>query len=458
MVLAMATVAFGQFNPKPVYPLDEPVSMDVRSDWYGWGTSQYYTIYDPDDIYIVRLNSFGTLTAGSQITKVKFYWKATYNDDNNLEQNSDPDFNIKIYTGGNINWVSPVALVDDISTAGRNTFEASDMGTVAYTQAYSCTEEGWQEVMLTTPYTITGNEGEIWVGIECGGTTTGLINCQATPGTEWGDYLYRYETENNGEVLAIPLYYYDNAHTQITTARYCLLAYVDDGQGYRPKSDWYAEMYSPDDEATYPDETHWVMADQNTDSLYFYGGAFNMGVDSSYGFYTLDVYIDDAEPLYFVQDDSVDVEAKWYGPNYGLRWGPITLCGREDLEEFGYNLGVTPLELCFSITYHTDPAYNGYDPDLSNNSWCATYSETEGVAEQTNTLSVSPNPASTTITVENAAGSQIFVYNIAGQEVMSVENAEANETLNVSNLNAGLYIVRVVNGNEVSTAKVSIVR
>ena len=41
---------------------------------------------------------------------------------------------------------------------------------------------------------------------------------------------------------------------------------------------------------------------------------------------------------------------------------------------------------------------------------------------------------------------------------MSVKNAEANETLNVSNLNAGLYIVRVVIGNEVSTAKVSIVR
>ena len=75
-----------------------------------------------------------------------------------------------------------------------------------------------------------------------------------------------------------------------------------------------------------------------------------------------------------------------------------------------------------------------------------------------NTLNVTPNPASTTLTVENAAGAQIFAYNIAGQEVMSLTSSKANETLNVSNLNAGLYIVRVVNGNEVSTAKVSIVR
>ena len=75
-----------------------------------------------------------------------------------------------------------------------------------------------------------------------------------------------------------------------------------------------------------------------------------------------------------------------------------------------------------------------------------------------NTLNVTPNPASTTLTVENAAGAQIFVYNISGQEVMAITSSKANETLNVSNLNAGLYIVRVVNGNEVSTAKVSIVR
>ena len=73
-------------------------------------------------------------------------------------------------------------------------------------------------------------------------------------------------------------------------------------------------------------------------------------------------------------------------------------------------------------------------------------------------MSVSPNPANTFIKVENAAGSRITVYNIAGQEVLSVASAEANETLNVSDLKAGIYIVRVANGNEVSTAKVSIVR
>ena len=41
---------------------------------------------------------------------------------------------------------------------------------------------------------------------------------------------------------------------------------------------------------------------------------------------------------------------------------------------------------------------------------------------------------------------------------MSIENANASATINVANLTEGLYIVRVVNGNEVATSKVNIVR
>lgn len=462
MVLAMTTAVFGQVNQKPVYPLDEPVSLDMRSDWLGWSTSQYYTVYDPDDMYITRLNSFGTLTAGNQITKVKFYWRDTYQDDNNVEQPADPDFTIKIITGGNINWVSPVANVDDISSAGRGTYEASDMGTEVYSQTYSCTEAGWQEVTLTTPYTITGSEGEIWVGILCNGTTTGLINCQATPGTEWGNYLYKYETANNGTLLSIPLYYYDDAHTQITTARYCLLAYLNDGQAYQPKSDWMTEIYDPEDDATYPDEITWLKIDSYTDSLYFFGGSFNMGIDESYGNYYISLYVQDEgvepinlgfddEPL-FENDTTMEV-------NRGYRFGPFAVMGVDEFAEFGLTY---PFEMCFDVRYVSNANYNGVDPDLTNNHYCVTISDqddpTIGINENTTSLAVSPNPATTEINVENAAGAQIRVYNIAGQEVMAIENAEANETLNVRNLNAGLYIIRVTNGNEVSTAKVSIVR
>lgn len=461
VVLAMTTAVFGQVNPRPVYPLDAPVAMEQRSDWVGWSTSQYYTTYDPNDIYITRLNSFdtdGNLAAGNQITKVKFYWRDTYSDDNDVEQPADPDFIIHIYTGGNINWVSPVANVDDIDNAGRGTNDASAMGTSVYSQNYSCTEAGWQEVTLTTPYTITGNEGEIWIGIECQGTTTGLINCEATPGTEWGNAMLRYESASNGTVLTIPLYYYDATRTTITTARYCLLAYVSDGGSYQPKSDWKTEIYDPEDAQQYPDEITWLTLDEFADSLYFYGGTFNMGMDDSYGMYYISLYAQvaggdpvnlgfDEEPLY-----ESDTTMEQY---YGMRIGPVAIMGVDEFAEYGLTY---PFQVCFDVRYVSASSYNGVDPNLDNNHYCITVSNEVGINETTNTLTVSPNPASTEINVENAAGAQIFVYNIAGQEVMSVEKAEANETLNVSNLNAGLYIVRVVNGNEVSTAKVSIVR
>ena len=457
--MALTVVVFGQINQRPVYPLDQPVTMD-RSEWVGQGTSQYYTIFDPDDIYITRLNSYGTLSAGSSIEKVKFYWRDTYNDDNNVEQSSDPNFQIIIYTGGNITWVNPVANVEDIDNAGRHTFDADAMGTQAYVQNYECTAAGWQEVTLTTPYQITGNEGEIWIGIKCGGTTTGLINCNATPGTQWGSGMLRYETQNNGTVLTIPLYYYDAAHTQITTAQYCLLAYVNDGAPYVSKCDWKTEIYDPDDDNTYPDEITYMQIQEWDEWINFYGGFYNMGSDSSYGLELIQLYaqVEGGQPVYFLNEDWTEGEVMGVEQYSGWHIGPANLVTVDSLEYYGLSF---PFQLCLSVTYTSDASYNSIDPDLTNNTYCITVSdqpEPDGIMENTNTLSVTPNPASTTIMVANAAGAQISVYNIAGQEVMSVENAEANETLNVSNLNAGLYIVRVVNGNEVSTAKVSIVR
>lgn len=144
-----------------------------------------------------------------------------------------------------------------------------------------------------------------------------------------------------------------------------------------------------------------------------------------------------------------------YGYILGLKRSaedPDTPCDFENLE-LGW-----PFTLCVNVEFtSTDGAI---ELNENNNTHCVQVINDDivNIPEITNTLTVTPNPASTSINVANAAGSQISVYNIAGQEVMTVANAEANETLNVSNLNAGLYIVRVVNGNEVSTAKVSIVR
>ena len=145
--------------------------------------------------------------------------------------------------------------------------------------------------------------------------------------------------------------------------------------------------------------------------------------------------------------------------NYGWRFGRFGLVGLyegtflDDAEGLSW-----PLQLCLNINPNfTDPS-SYIDPNLDDNTYCITVDYDNGIQPYNNTVNVFPNPASTAITVENVAGAQISVFNIAGQEVLSVEAANANETLNVSALPEGMYIVRVVNGTEVGTSKVSIVR
>ena len=75
-----------------------------------------------------------------------------------------------------------------------------------------------------------------------------------------------------------------------------------------------------------------------------------------------------------------------------------------------------------------------------------------------NGVNVFPNPANNVINVENAAGSQISLFNITGQEVLSIEVANANAALNVADLAEGIYVVRVNNNGKVATSKISIVR
>ncbi len=75
-----------------------------------------------------------------------------------------------------------------------------------------------------------------------------------------------------------------------------------------------------------------------------------------------------------------------------------------------------------------------------------------------NSLKVYPNPATTNIYVENNTGATISIYNLVGEKVMEVTNADKNAVVNVSDLNAGTYIVKVIDNNTVKTAKVNIVK
>jgi len=75
-----------------------------------------------------------------------------------------------------------------------------------------------------------------------------------------------------------------------------------------------------------------------------------------------------------------------------------------------------------------------------------------------NQVSVYPNPANNVLTIENAQGAAVSVFNMLGQELLHTTVKDNMQTLNVSELPEGTYVVRIANGAEVKTQKLNIVR
>lgn len=65
-----------------------------------------------------------------------------------------------------------------------------------------------------------------------------------------------------------------------------------------------------------------------------------------------------------------------------------------------------------------------------------------------------PNPTVGLIKIEGVEGAQVLVYNMVGELVYSNANAVAITTIDMSSLQAGNYMVKVINNNEVSTQKI----
>jgi hypothetical protein len=90
-----------------------------------------------------------------------------------------------------------------------------------------------------------------------------------------------------------------------------------------------------------------------------------------------------------------------------------------------------------AINYFSDFLYYLYIDNFALNT---VTSVEENIAEA---ISVYPNPTSDMVTIANAEGKDIVVINSLGQVVASIENAAANQTINVTNFANGTYFVKV---------------
>lgn len=77
---------------------------------------------------------------------------------------------------------------------------------------------------------------------------------------------------------------------------------------------------------------------------------------------------------------------------------------------------------------------------------------------ENNTLSTSvyPNPSTSLVTIEAPANSAITVYNIDGKVCFSTTTLSAKETINLSSLEAGNYLISIMNNNNTATQKLII--
>ncbi|WP_240673121.1 T9SS type A sorting domain-containing protein [Aequorivita ciconiae] len=68
-------------------------------------------------------------------------------------------------------------------------------------------------------------------------------------------------------------------------------------------------------------------------------------------------------------------------------------------------------------------------------------------------VSIYPNPAQDILNISNAETSNIAIYDMLGRMIISKDNIEMNEQLNISNLSEGAYFVKISKEGNVTTKK-----
>lgn len=111
-------------------------------------------------------------------------------------------------------------------------------------------------------------------------------------------------------------------------------------------------------------------------------------------------------------------------------------------------------ELCYTFEIHAAPGSSTTDPDMSNNQSCITINRGEvAISENVvSEVSIYPNPATSVLNVSAAGYNQVEIINMLGQVVYS-NSISNNAQINVSNLNDGVYFVRLSGANGTTTQK-----
>lgn len=108
--------------------------------------------------------------------------------------------------------------------------------------------------------------------------------------------------------------------------------------------------------------------------------------------------------------------------------------------------------------------YSGTSTPVSQTPFCATYTMTEGGTDiadfdMLNEVKIYPNPVSDRLKIENLdKPTDVRIYNITGQMVYTVSSAIGNVEIDMSDLSAGIYIIKMQNDMNIQTKKIQVVK
>lgn len=215
---------------------NESRGMGNRSrTWVGLSSFDVTVESEPGQKYILCFGA-GEINPGYTIDKVKFYYRDSYG-----STTYDPEFNIKIYTGGNRTWIERNIHTPYTDTENTYTTNSSDMGTLQYTQSFTASGIGYQIVNLSTPFEIPSNE-EVWIALECIGTACIGATKTSDTSTVWTQYL-RQIPESQGFKVEVPLFRKTySGEIIVLPYQYCISVEVND---QIDRCDFGAKFYDP---------------------------------------------------------------------------------------------------------------------------------------------------------------------------------------------------------------------
>jgi len=101
---------------------------------------------------------------------------------------------------------------------------------------------------------------------------------------------------------------------------------------------------------------------------------------------------------------------------------------------------------------------SGVDNDLFIDNFqitASSLSDTAGVEDESLiTLNMYPNPASDVLNISaQSTINTVEIFNVLGQKVITMQVENTSAEINVSNLNAGIYLIKYEINNSISTKK-----